>query len=149
MSVEKLLKYNPFDHAKVKKFNIIKNTLKLLTFHHFQFCKEYKKIIVNLKIDINKIKKVENFPMLPVRLFKKFELKSVKDSDVVKQLVSSGTSGKELSKIYLDKENAKNQVRVLDRIMSDLIGDKRLPMLIIDQNPKLLENNIFNANSEL
>ena len=147
MSIEKLLKYEPFDHAKVKKFSVIKNTVKLLTFHHFKFCKEYKKIIVNLKIDITKIKKVENFPMLPVRLFKKFELKSVKNKNVVKQLVSSGTSGKELSKIYLDKKNAKNQVKVLSRIMTYLIGNKRLPMLIIDQDPKLPKNNFFNARS--
>ena len=49
--------------------------------------------------------KLEDFPMLPVRIFKKFDLKSVSEDKIVKKLVSSGTSGQELSKIYLDKKN--------------------------------------------
>ena len=51
--------------------------------------------------------------MLPVRLFKKFDFMSVSENKIVKKLVSSGTSGQELSKIYLDKKNSNNQVKVL------------------------------------
>ena len=83
--------------------------------------------------------------MLPVRIFKKFDLKSVSEDKIVKKLVSSGTSGQELSKIYLDKKNASDQVRVLGKIMSTILGNKRLPMLIVDQNPKILDKSIFNA----
>ena len=93
------------------------------------------------------INKLEDFPMLPVRIFKKFDLKSVSEDKIVKKLVSSGTSGRELSKIYLDKKNANNQVRVLGKIMSTILGNKRLPMLIIDQSPKILDRSIFNARS--
>ena len=45
---------------------------------------------------------------------------------------SSGTSGQEVSKIYLDKENAFLQTKVLTKIVSTVLGNKRLPMLIID-----------------
>ena len=83
--------------------------------------------------------------MLPVRLFKKFDFMSVSENKIVKKLVSSGTSGQELSKIYLDKKNSNNQVKVLGKIMSTLLGRKRLPMLIIDQNPEILDRSTFNA----
>ena len=147
MTIEDILKHDPFRVNKVRKQNIIKKKIKSLTFHHFKFCKEYKKIIVNLNIKIKKLKKVEDFPMIPVRLFKKFNLQSVKKDKIVKQLVSSGTSGQQVSKIFLDKKNASEQIKVLGSIMSKIIGKTRLPMLIIDQNPNLSDRSIFNARS--
>ena len=89
--------------------------------------------------------KLEEFPMIPVRLFKKFDLKSISENKIVKRLVSSGTSSQELSKIYLDKINANNQMKVLRKIMSTILGNKRLPMLIIDQNPGIIDRSIFDA----
>ena len=65
-----------------------------------------RNIIEKLKINLKKIDNVENFPMLPVQLFKHFDLLSVKREKVVKKLISSGTSGQNPSKIYLDKNNA-------------------------------------------
>ena len=53
--------------------------------------------------------------------------------------------GFETSKIYLDRENATNQRKVLNKIMTTVIGDKRLPMLIIDQPASITEKNTFNA----
>ena len=53
--------------------------------------------------------------MLPVRIFKKFDLKSVSENKIVKKLVSSGTSGQELSKIYLDKNNNIFNIYVLPK----------------------------------
>jgi len=147
MSIEELLKRDPFKVGKGEKQNIIKEKIKALTYHHFKFCKEYKKIILNLNIKIKKLKKIEDFPMIPVRLFKKFDLKSVEKNKIVKQLVSSGTSGQQPSKIFLDKKNASEQMKVLDRIMSKVIGKKRLPMIIVDQNPNLSDRTTFNAKS--
>ena len=115
--------------------------------HHYNHCKKYKKIICNLKFKVKNKNKLENFPMLPVRLFKKFELKSIPQNKIVKLLVSSGTSGQAPSKIYLDKKNANNQVKVLDKIMSTILGNKRIPMLIIDQDPRLQDRSVFNARS--
>jgi len=143
--LDNLLKLDPFSINRKEKNKIFTNQIRSLTFHHYQFCKRYKKIIKNLKFKIKSNNKLENFPMLPVRLFKKFDFKSVSESAIVKKIVSSGTSGKELSKIYLDKKNAHNQVKVLGKIMSTILGNKRLPMLIVDQDPKLLNKSIFNA----
>ena len=147
MNIDSLLKLNPFDINKRKKNKIYIDCIKSLSLHHYRCCKKYKKIINNLKFKIKNNNKLEDFPMLPVRIFKKFDLKSVPEKKIVKKLVSSGTSGQELSKIYLDKKNANNQVRVLGKIMSTILGHKRLPMLIIDQNPKILDRSVFNARS--
>ena len=145
MIIDNLLKSNPFSLDTKTKNKIFTEQIKLLTIHHYKNCKIYNKIIKILKFKIRNKNKVEDFPMLPARLFKTFDLKSVPDNKVVKKLVSSGTSGQKLSKIYLDKKNAINQVRVLSRIISTILGKQRLPMLIIDQNPRLLDRSIFNA----
>ena len=116
-----------------------------LTSHHSQNCKIYKKIIKNLNFNSNKNKKLEDFPMIPVRMFKNFDLYSVSKKKIIKTLVSSGTSGQKLSKIYLDRFNAENQLRVLKNILETILGKDRLPMLIIDKNPKLLDRTTFSA----
>ena len=145
MNINSLQKFNPFDFDKRKKNKIYVDQIKLLSLHHYNRCEKYKKIINNLKFKLKNKNKLEDFPMLPVRIFKKFDLKSVSEDKIVKKLVSSGTSGQELSKIYLDKKNASDQVRVLGKIMSTILGNKRLPMLIVDQNPKMLDRLIFSA----
>ena len=78
MNLEKLLQKNPFKIKKKIKYDFFNNMIKDLTFHHYKFCEEYKKIILNLNINIKKIENISDFPMLPVRLFKYFDLKSVK-----------------------------------------------------------------------
>ncbi len=78
MNLEKLLQKNPFKIKKKIKYDFFNNMIKDLTFHHYKFCEEYKKIILNLNINIKKIKNISDFPMLPVRLFKYYDLKSVK-----------------------------------------------------------------------
>ena len=69
---------------------------------------------------------IEEQPMIPVRLFKEYELFSVPRGEIVKTMTSSGTSGQKVSKIFLDKINVKNQTRVLTGIITSYIGGKRL-----------------------
>ena len=97
-----------------------------------------------ISIFTGKNKKIEEIPFLPTSLFKKFELISVKKSSIVKVLTSSGTSGFP-SKIFLDKENALNQRKILNKIVTSVLGDKRLPMLIIDKNIYKNATKSFNA----
>ena len=56
---------------------------------------------------------------------------------------SSGTSGQDVSKIYLDKENASLQTKVLTKIVSTVLGNKRLPLLIIDSKSVIKNRNIL------
>ena len=144
MNIEKLINIAPYSLDFENKKKIFENQIKSLTLHHYKNCNLYKNIINNLKIKIRKKIKLEKYPMLPVRLFKIYEIKSVPKSKVVKKLVSSGTSGQQ-SKIYLDRKNANNQSRVLNIIMSTVLGNERLPMLIVDRNPSIEDRSVFSA----
>ena len=141
----KLYQKNPYTLTQREKNKIFLTEISKLTRYHYKNCKLYKKIIKNLKFKFKKNNKIENFPMLPARIFKKFDLKSIPDNKIFKKLLSSGTSKQQLSKIYLDKNNAKNQTKVLGKIMETILGNQRLPMLIIDQSPKILDRSTFNA----
>ena len=146
LNLENLIKQKPYSLAKKQKNKLFKSFLTELTYHHYKKCKKYKKIINNLKFKIkDKKNKLEDFPMIPVKIFKLFDLLSVNKKKIVKKLVSSGTSGQRLSIIYLDKKNANNQTKILTKIIEEILHKQRMPMLIIDKNPKLTNKSIFNA----
>jgi phenylacetate-coenzyme A ligase PaaK-like adenylate-forming protein len=54
-------------------------------------------------------------------------------------MTSSGKTGQAVSKIFLDKETAANQQKVLVKIVSSFVGAARMPMLIID-SPSVIKN---------
>ena len=128
----------------MKNINLFENQLFELTKHHYKKSFEYKKIIdaLNLK---NFKNRMDSIPFLPAKLFKEINLKSISDSQVFKVLSSSGTSDGRPSKIFLDKSNAMAQTKALNDIMSDLLGKTRIPMLIIDRKPNIVDRSNFNA----
>jgi len=134
----------PYSLNKKEKRKFFDKEICNLTIHHYKNSPQYKKIFDTFGYQINDIN-LEKIPFLPTKLFKQHDLLSVKKEKVLKTLISSGTSSSYPSKIHLDKENAYNQVKVLNKIMSSILGNHRLPMLIIDQNPKILDKSIFNA----
>ena len=73
------------------------------------------------------------------------ELRSVPTGAVFKTVTSSGTTGQKTSKIVLDERTAAWQQQTLQRIMADFIGEKRIPMLIIDAPNVLRDRALFSA----
>ena len=144
-NINKLFDTNLNYIKKNRKTYFLRNIAKLTKFH-INKSKKYKKILNFLKFN-KKIIKIEDVPFKPSRLFKEIELKSIPNSMIFKTLTSSGTSTGQLSKIYLDKENAVNQIKALNKIMFSILGSKRLPMLIIDRDPKVEDRSTFNAKS--
>tara|TARA_B110001454_G_scaffold195091_1_gene197124 strand:- start:144 stop:1205 length:1062 start_codon:yes stop_codon:yes gene_type:complete len=144
-NINKLFDTNLNYINKNRKAYFLRNIAKLTKFH-INKSKKYKKILNFLKFN-KKIIKIEDVPFIPSRLFKEIELKSIPNSMIFKTLTSSGTSTGQLSKIYLDKENAVNQIKALNKIMFSILGSKRLPMLIIDRDPKVEDRSTFNAKS--
>ena len=88
---------------------------------------------------------VADLPFIPVSAFKNHTLKSIDDADVFKVLTSSGTTGQQVSKIYLDKDTAKLQSLALAKIMTHILGPHRLPMLIIDSKAVFANRSSFSA----
>ena len=126
---------DPFSLNKKDKIKFFLKEINILNKYHYKHSKEFKKIIDFLNYNLTS-KNLEDLPFLPTRLFKEFKLLSVAPKKIFKVLHSSGTSGQAQSQIYLDKENANNQMKVLSKIMLPITGNERLPMLIVDKNPK-------------
>lgn len=138
-------------HEKLYNYNIIEKKkffdnqiLKLVNFHK-KNSKIYKKILNSMQL--KPVKKLNDIPPIPITFFKKYELLSIKKSKVLKTLNSSGTTSSNKSKVFLDAENSQNQTWVLSKIMEKIFGKKRLPMLIIEKEPKFsnFNRNDFNA----
>ena len=101
-----------------------------LTEHHRKNCEEYDKFLQ--ATGWRGALSLEEIPFFPVRLFKELTLKSISDDEVFRTLTSSGTTGDNVSRIFLDAEAASVQSQMMVRTMSEIIGKIRLPMLIID-----------------
>lgn len=134
-----LLEIPPYSLDKSAKTAALTEELKRLTKHHIDACPAYARMMRAVGLDLDKVKTYEDLPFLPVSLFKDLTLKSVSDAEVFKTLTSSGTTGQQVSKIYLDKEGVANQQKALVKIVSAFTGAARLPMLIID-SPSVIKN---------
>jgi len=142
---ENILSKEPYSLNKNKKRTLFNKYLNALTKYHYNNCYNYKKILDTIGYNIESNNPIEKIPFLPIRLFKEYELLSVKKSDVIKTMTSSGTSGQSLSKIFLDKKTSYNQTKALSKIVTNIIGAKRLPILIIDSENVIKDRKMFSA----
>ena len=140
---DKFKDINIYGVSKSIKNKIFLKAFKKLISHHSMKCIEYGTIVKSLGFRIKNLVTINDIPYLPTRLFKNFELKSIKNNNIFKILKSSGTTGQKTSRIILDRENASNQVKVLNKIVSNVLGKKRLPMLIIDTDLVLKDKNRY------
>ena len=145
MNYEDLLKIEPYALAKSEKEPLLTERLTELTELHRKNCTEYKNILGAVSYDASKIRTYKDLPFLPVRLFKDMSLKSVDDDEVVKTMTSSGTTGQQVSKIYLDRTTASNQQKTMVKIVSSFTGSERMPMIIIDCPSVIKNRNMFSA----
>ncbi len=137
----------PFSLDSQLKEEYLLNALTLLNKHHFDNCTKYQKIINGFfnKSDIFDPKDLNGLPYLPVQTFKSLDLSSVNKDEIVRTMTSSGTSGQEVSKIYLDKRTAFNQSKVLNQIVTNFIGTKKLPFYVIDSEETIKNRLNFSA----
>lgn len=143
MGLEKFYNIEPYALNREEKDILLTERLKELFFFHYDNCPEYKHIIDGYNIELKNIKRISDVPFLPVRIFKEFELKSI--DTIAKTMTSSGTTGQKVSKIFVDSTTASNQQKTMIKIVSDYIGNKRLPMIILDTESVLKDRNMFSA----
>lgn len=145
MDYEDLLAIGPYDLNAEGKRKIYVNLLGHMTDHHRECCGFYDRACELLGDKKGSAREIEEIPMVPVSLFKKQELLSIPREEIFKTMTSSGTSGQLTSRIFLDQKTAEWQQRTLERIVSSFIGEKRIPMLIIDSPRVLRDRNLFSA----
>ena len=145
MTADKLFNIPPFSLNKTDKAATLLPMLEHLVHHHTLGCKPFAQYINAAGFKTSHYQSIDEIPFLPVSVFKNHELKTVAEEDVFKVLTSSGTTGQVPSKIFLDKDTANVQTKALAHIVTSVIGQERLPMLIIDSKSVLRDRASFSA----
>jgi phenylacetate-coenzyme A ligase PaaK-like adenylate-forming protein len=145
MSITEILNIPPYSLGKKEKEEMLDSFLTQLSRHHYDNCPAYTKMMDGIGFKYKKEYNYKELPFLPVRLFKMLDLLSIEKEEIVKTMTSSGTSGQAVSRIYLNKKTASNQTKVLAKIVSSFIGNKRVPMIIIDTEAVVKNRNLFSA----
>ena len=140
-----LLSLPPYGLARAEKRAFLTGELQSLTRLHAERCPEYAAMLAATGATPDGIAAPEDVPPLPVRLFKEFSLQSVPDEALHKTMTSSGTTGQQVSKIYLDRETSTLQSKVLAKIMEGTLGGSRLPMIILDTAAVVKNRAMFTA----
>lgn len=143
--IDRFYELDPYELDKEKKTALLTDELKEITQWHYEHCDAYRNMLDAMNYHPENVKSYYDLPFFPVRMFKQMDLMSIDKKDIFKTMISSGTTGQAVSKIYVDKETASNQQKVLVKIMSNFIGKKRLPMLIIDSPKVVKDRNLFSA----
>lgn len=133
-----------FGLGALEKQRYLLGEMNRLTAHHVVACPSYRRLLAVLGEAVE-APTLASVPFLPVRIFKHQKLASVPDVDIVKTMISSGTSGQAVSQIFLDKHTAALQTKALSRIMADFLGPRRLPMLVVDSRATVANRSRFSA----
>lgn len=116
-----------------------------LTAHHKKNCDLYGRILDGGGLPAPSGEGLEQLQFIPVRTFKELDIASVSRNEIVKVLTSSGTTGQSVSRINLDSANATLQQKSLSSVMRTVLGNERLPMLIVDSKSIIKNRNTFSA----
>lgn len=123
---------------KEKEANLLKELNELTTYHR-DHCKEYARLLNLFYPQKKPPTSLNKIPYLPVTLFKTTPLKSIEENETFKILESSGTTSTKKSRIFLDAATAKRQTEALLEIMTPILGDTRIPLLLIE-SPNVIQN---------
>ena len=162
MEFDELLNLPPYSLDREEKGQLLGERLEELTELHRENCREYDRVLDLLQDGFFQgpdggsapnrsrngtwpAKRPWDCPFLPVRMFKDMELKSVPDEEVFKTMTSSGTTGQQVSKIFLDRETSSWQQKTLVKIVKDFTGSARMPMLVIDSPSVIKDRRMFSA----
>lgn len=143
--IEDFYEHEPYDLDKESKDRLITKELLELTRHHRENCPEYNRFLDAVGFNEDDVETASDIPFFPVRLFKNVDLLSIPREDVFKTMTSSGTTGQRVSKIFVDRETAMIQQKVMLKILGDYWGKKRLPMLVIDSRETVRNRQMFTA----
>ena len=89
--INEILTTPPFSLSKKEKLILFNEAMSSLTNHHYRHCSKYKSILDALKYNRSASYRYDQFPYLPVRLFKDYKLSSIDDENIFKTMNSSGT----------------------------------------------------------
>ncbi len=143
--IEDFYSHGTYALTREEKNQLLTKELLSLTEQHMNLCPIYANIINGLGFNPERVVRASDIPFLPVRLFKEMDLLSIPRDRIFKTMTSSGTTGQTVSRIYLDKDTAIMQQKVMIRILSDYLGKQRLPILVVDTPSVMHDRKQFTA----
>lgn len=113
-----------------------------LTRHHLAGCPMYARIWGHWK----GAESAEDLPFLHVGLFKRLALRTEKIGIVHERtLHSSSTTGSRPSQVVLDSFSSRLQASSALAILKDMVGDRKRPLLILDDGRSLRQRGVVSA----
>lgn len=145
MNLQTLFSIEQYSLPNEEKTEILLKGLNELSRYHLEHCQEYSRLISVIHPGLRDAATLNQIAYLPVTLFKSHKLTSIPDSEIFRVLTSSGTTSQTVSKIYLDRETAQRQTVALVKIMTCVLGQKRLPMIIVEKKDLFKNRESFSA----
>jgi phenylacetate-coenzyme A ligase PaaK-like adenylate-forming protein len=127
-----LLKLKQYSLNDEEKNKILLDIMKFQIKSSINNNKYIKNFFKRNNADIQIISSVEQIPPMPVQMFKYFDMATCPKDRIVRILKSSGTTSKFQSKVPLSKVTIMNQIKGINSILSDYLGQKRKIFLVID-----------------
>ncbi|WP_162795631.1 acyl-protein synthetase [Nonomuraea lactucae] len=122
----------PYSTDGAWKRTVFRDLIVSLTEHHRAGCPPYRRVLDAMRFTPGPEVELEEVPFLPAGLFKRLTLVSVPRSERDRVLTSSGTGGRNVSRVVLDRTTALLQMRALATIVTGVLGTSRLPLLVVD-----------------
>ena len=129
MSFDVLVGRRAFTVPQAEREALMLPELQALTDHHRAAGSAYARILERVWQG-GTFESIESAPFLPVSLFKEIDLRSSAADGMT--LKSSGTTGQQRSRIFVDPETSQRQSRALVATMKAVLGESRMPLLLID-----------------
>lgn len=143
MIFDQLTAFPQFSLGQTEKERLLGLALQELTELHKEHSPEYRRMLETHPLPSGT--GLARVPFVPVNIFKQHLLRSIPESEVFKIMTSSGTTGQQVSRIVLDRETAVRQSTALTKIMTHVLGPRRLPMIIIDTPNVVKDRKKFSA----
>jgi phenylacetate-coenzyme A ligase PaaK-like adenylate-forming protein len=131
-SVDDLITKRPYSLHTSEKDRLLLEIIKT-QINHALHNKNLKSLYDKQGIRVDEIDSLEKVPMIPVQMFKRFDLCTDEGKGIIRTIKSSGTTGQIQSRVPLNKTTALNQSKALASTLSDYLGKKRRIMLVIDE----------------
>jgi len=136
--LDTLLNRSPYSFPAIEKHTLLLASLNEAYRHHMIACPAYRHYCERRGFQVDRVfDEVADLPYLPIQAFKENAalLRSVDVRQITTRLSSSATSGV-ASSVDIDKITAKRQVRALASVISEVLGPKRRPFLVLDIDPR-------------
>ena len=121
----------PFSLGPQEKAAFLLREMNALLDHHRTACVPYGRVVAEWTARRpGPVASLEEYPYLPVTVFKEHVLKST--TDEVMAVRSSSTTGTAASQVFVDKETRRRQSLSANKILSDFVGRERRPYIVFD-----------------